>query len=221
MPPFWKKKKDANKARELTILSKNYENPKDLEIEIYNDLTDETTKIILSEVCIDPDLITGVRNTPEPPDSPFSKYESEVRGENGKTYRLMFAEEQVLEKGRARWQEEKKSILKGIENLERAGRYEDAARYYEAYAEDFKDETLYDNARELRDRARGSQVKVTSIDVNELIKQLKESGGVIAYRCPTCSADLKVNGDTKSLGKCEYCGSKIENLPDVLKAILH
>jgi hypothetical protein len=118
-------------------------------------------------------------------------------------------------------EEEKEFRLEGIETLTRSGRYEEAAGAYEQLATDFEDKRFYDNARELRDRARGSQVKITSVDVNELIKQLKESGGVIAYHCPTCNAYLKVNGDTKSLDKCEYCGSTIENLPDILKAILH
>jgi len=223
----WKKEEDANKPRELTILSTNYKpepaNARKVEMEIYDDLTEEETKIILSETCIDTSLIDGVRNAPEPPESPLSKYESEVKGENGKSYWLIFAEEHVLEKGRAKWQEEKKSIQKEVEILERSGDYEMAAMYCETLAEDFKEEKSLDKARELRERARGYQVKVTSVDVNELIKQLKEGGLAVAYHCPNCSAPLSINGDTKpeSVNKCSYCGSKIENLADLLKEILH
>jgi rubrerythrin len=118
-------------------------------------------------------------------------------------------------------EELKEDRLESAKISERAGQYEEAAGSYEAIAIDFGDEKLYDKARELRDRARGFQVKATSVDINELIKQLKENGGAIAYNCPSCGAGLKVNGKTESPDKCEYCGSKIENLPDVLKAILH
>jgi hypothetical protein len=117
--------------------------------------------------------------------------------------------------------EEKEMRLRGAEYEERCGRYKVSADIYQQIATDFGDKGFNDKIIELRNRGRDSKLKIISVDVNELIKQLKESGGVIAYRCPTCSADLKVNGDTKSLGKCEYCGSKIDNLPDVLKAILH
>jgi rubrerythrin len=123
--------------------------------------------------------------------------------------------------------QEKKSLqeehpaFREAEKLERSGLYEAAAQKYERLGDHFKDERFYDKARELRDRVRSSQVKITSIDVNELIRQLKESGGAVAYRCTNCGAGLKINGDTKSPDKCEYCGSTIENLPDLLKTILH
>jgi len=228
MPPFWKREKNTNKARELTILSKNFKqgslpyNAKNVELEISDDLTDETAKIIISEICIDPTLIKGVRNAPESPESPLSKFESEVKGENGKPYRLMFAREGVLEEARARYQEEKKSIYKKAEILERAGHYIMAAMYYETLASDFGDESFYDKARELKDRERNSQVKITSvdIDINELIKQLKESGIVFDYHCSKCGANLKINGN--ATGQCEYCDSKIDtmNLSDLLRKAL-
>jgi len=224
----WKKEEDANRSRELTILSTNYEpepaNARKVEMEIFDDLTDEETKIIISETCIDTSLIRGIRNAPEPPESPLSKYESEVKGENGKSYWLMFAEERVLEKGRAKWQEEKKSIQNEAEILERSGHYKMAAMYYETLATDFKDEKFYDKARELRDRARGFQVKNISVDVNKLISQLKEGGLAVTYHCPTCSAPLSINGNTtpESLYQCTYCGSKIEtiNLQEFLRKAL-
>jgi rRNA maturation endonuclease Nob1 len=221
----WKKEKDANRPRELTILSTNYKpepaNARKVEMEIFDDLRDEETKIIISETCIDTSLITGIHNAPEPLRSPLSKYESEVKGENGKSYWLIFAEEHVLEKGRAKWQEEKKSIQEEMEILEKSGHYEMAAMYCETLAEDFKDERLYDKARELRDKARGLQINVNSININELIKQLKETGGAVAYHCPTCGGNLKLDGNPND--KCGYCGSPIEkvNLPDILKVALH
>jgi len=124
-------------------------------------------------------------------------------------------------------QEEKKEArYKGAETLERVGKYEWAADAYESLARDFKDEKLYDKARELRDKARGLQVKIisTSVDINELIHQLKESGVAISYSCPNCSGSLSISGETKpeSLTQCKYCGSTIEkvNLPDILRKAL-
>lgn len=126
--------------------------------------------------------------------------------------------------------EEKVTRLKRAEIMVQIGRYEEAAGIYETLAMDFEDETFFDKAKELfykakelRDKACGFQVKFTSVDVNELTRQLKESGLAVAYKCPTCSASLSINGDTKSesLNKCSYCGSKIENLADLLKEILH
>jgi DNA-directed RNA polymerase subunit RPC12/RpoP len=84
-------------------------------------------------------------------------------------------------------------------------------------AEIFKDEKFYDKSRELRDKARGLQVNVNYTDFNEFIRQLKESGGTVAYRCGKCGADLKIDG--KSTGKCDYCGSELAILPELIKAM--
>jgi DNA-directed RNA polymerase subunit RPC12/RpoP len=120
-------------------------------------------------------------------------------------------------------EEKKKARYEGAKTLERVGKYEWAADAYESLARDFGDEKLLDKAGELRDRARGLQINVNSINVNELIRQLKESGLAVAYHCPNCSAPLNIDGEIKpeSITKCNYCGSKIDSLPDVLKAILH
>ena len=114
-------------------------------------------------------------------------------------------------------EDQKKSMLHEAERLERSGRYETAAVHYDMIAEIFKDEKFYDKSRELRDKARGLQVNVNYTDFNEFIRQLKESGGTVAYRCGKCGADLKIDG--KSTGKCDYCGSELAILPELIKAM--
>jgi hypothetical protein len=105
-------------------------------------------------------------------------------------------------------------------NLEKCGRTLDAARIYE---EKLK---LYDKARLLRQNDKQVIVKHTdvSINLNELLRQVKEGGIVAIYRCPHCNGTLKVNDKTslKSLKTCEHCGSEIEtvDLADFLKTAI-
>jgi hypothetical protein len=119
-------------------------------------------------------------------------------------------------------EQEKKSACKYAETLGRAGRYEEAAFDYERLAKYFNDESLLDKARELRDKAHGSNVKITTVNVNEMLRQLEKSGVAISYRCPNCSASLSIK-DEMTAGQCGYCGSKIEkvNLAKLLNATLH
>jgi transcription initiation factor IIE alpha subunit len=56
------------------------------------------------------------------------------------------------------------------------------------------------------------------------LHQVKDSGIVAVYRCPHCSANLKVGKDTsmESLQKCAHCGSEVEtmDLTDFLEKAL-
>jgi hypothetical protein len=105
-------------------------------------------------------------------------------------------------------------------NLEKCGRPQDAAEIYE------KKLKMYDKARLLRINDKQVIVKQTdvSINLNELLKQVKDGGIVAIYRCPHCNGTLKVNDKTslKSLKTCEHCGSEIETLElaDFLKTAL-
>jgi len=109
--------------------------------------------------------------------------------------------------------------LKQAENLERAGRREEAARIYDQF-------DMYDKARKLRDTERQVFVRKTdiSIDLNALLQQVKDGGIVVVYRCPNCGGKLKVGKGTsvESLKLCEHCGSEIEtlDLADFLKTAL-
>lgn len=118
-------------------------------------------------------------------------------------------------------EQDKRGLLKKAEILERVGRYEESASTYETLGRVLNDGNLYDKARELRDKARGSQLKIVSVDINKMISQFKENGVTIAYTCPKCGAGLNID-DEKKLDNCNYCGSKIEkiNLREMLQAAL-
>lgn len=62
-------------------------------------------------------------------------------------------------------------------------------------------------------------------DLNALLKQIRDGGIVVVYRCPHCQAPLKIGKDTKteSLRACEHCGSGIETveLADFLRTGSH
>jgi len=105
-------------------------------------------------------------------------------------------------------------------NLEKCGRPLDAAEIYEKHLK------MYDKARQLREKDKQVTVKRTevSINLNELLKQIRDGGIVAIYRCPHCNGTLKVNDKTslKSLKTCEHCGSEIEtvDLADFLKTAI-
>ncbi len=105
-------------------------------------------------------------------------------------------------------------------NLEKCGRPLDAAKIYE---EKLK---MYHKARLLRQNEKQVISKHTdvSVNLNELLKQVKNGGIVAIYRCPHCNGTLKVNDKTslKSLKTCEHCGSELEtvDLADFLRTAL-
>jgi hypothetical protein len=105
-------------------------------------------------------------------------------------------------------------------NLEKCGRPSDAAEIYE------KRLKMYDKARLLRENEKKTIVRHTevSVNLNDLLKQVKDGGIVAIYRCPHCNGTLKVNDKTslKALRTCEHCGSEIEtvDLEDFLNTAL-
>jgi hypothetical protein len=104
-------------------------------------------------------------------------------------------------------------------NLVRCGRDLDAADIYEKLK-------LYVKARELRKKDKHIFIKRTnvSVNLNSLLRQVKDNGIVAVYRCPHCNANLKVGKDTtmESLRKCAHCGSEVEtmDLADFLETAL-
>jgi DNA-directed RNA polymerase subunit RPC12/RpoP len=105
-------------------------------------------------------------------------------------------------------------------NMEAVGRPLDAAKIYE------KNLKLYDRARELREKQKQVIIKKMdiSVNLNELLQQIRDGGIIVVYRCPHCGGKLKIAKDTRidSLKICEYCGSEIEamDLADFLKTAL-
>jgi DNA-directed RNA polymerase subunit RPC12/RpoP len=114
----------------------------------------------------------------------------------------------------------KRALLALACDIEAVGRPLDAAKIYE------KNLKMYDKARELREKQKQVIVKKMdiSVNLNELLRQVKDGGIVVVYRCPHCGGKLKIGKDTRidSLKICEYCGSEIEtvDLADFLKTAL-
>jgi DNA-directed RNA polymerase subunit RPC12/RpoP len=109
--------------------------------------------------------------------------------------------------------------IRQAENLERAGRYEDASRIYELYG-------MYEKAGQLRQMQKQVVVKqtVVSVDLNNLLQQIRDGGIVVLYRCPRCGGNLKIDKETtiESLKVCPYCGSNIKamDLTEFLRTAL-
>ena len=63
-------------------------------------------------------------------------------------------------------------------------------------------------------------VKNISIDLNQLLDKLKTGGLMTVYKCPNCSANIKISGTTsvQKLSKCEYCGTILQT-DDLVKFI--
>jgi len=106
-----------------------------------------------------------------------------------------------------------------VKHLITARRFEDAAKLYEKMG-------MYEEAGKLR--AKGGEIRIkkteVSVDLNSLLRQLKEGGIIVVYRCPHCGGKLQVGKDTsvESLKHCEHCGSEIEavDLADFLRTAL-
>jgi len=100
-------------------------------------------------------------------------------------------------------------------NMERAGNYDQAIAAYEGLG-------LYDEAG--RARAKRSIKKTVTVDLNELVNQLRYGGLVINYRCPSCGASITIDAksDANGLKYCGYCGTAIDMqvLNDLLSTVL-
>lgn len=100
-------------------------------------------------------------------------------------------------------------------NMERAGDYGAAISSYEALG-------LYDEAG--RVRGMRSVKKTVTVDLNELIDQLRYGGLALNYRCPSCGAGMTIDAksDASGLKYCGYCGTVIdmETLNSLLRTAL-
>jgi len=103
----------------------------------------------------------------------------------------------------------KKAVLNKINILLKVRRFEEAAQLYE-------DLELYEEAGNVRAKDSYLSIKKTevTVDLNSLLKQIKDSGLIVVYRCPNCSAPLKVNKESnmKSLRVCKHCNSEIQSM---------
>lgn len=114
----------------------------------------------------------------------------------------------------------KSALLALAHNMELVGRPLDAAIIYEKHLK------MYDKARELREKQKRVTVKRVdiSMNLNELLKQVKDGGIVAIFKCPHCGGKLRIGKETSidNLRVCEYCGSEIQaiELVEFLKDIL-
>lgn len=96
------------------------------------------------------------------------------------------------------------SILRGMD-AEASGRFEEAGMFY-----DKAGETNW--ASNVRKEAKTSYVKQAVVNINELLTFLRSTNYTIPYKCPACSATIRLNKDRseEKFLKCEYCGSGLQ-----------
>ncbi len=97
---------------------------------------------------------------------------------------------------------------------EDSGDYEKAAEMYEKIGDITK-------ANELRKREKEKYIyqKTINIDINleSLFEYIKLHGLVVKYKCPSCGANIEIDGKHK-IYYCPYCGTKIEAI-DIKKLL--
>jgi hypothetical protein len=105
-------------------------------------------------------------------------------------------------------------------------RHYETMREFENAAQIYKSLEMYEAAGRVRGKKNELIIKKTniSVDLNSLLEQIKAGGIVAVYRCPHCSATLKISNKTNSgsLRTCEHCGNEIEamDLAEFLKTAL-
>ncbi len=121
---------------------------------------------------------------------------------------------------RERQEHERASLLQRARNLEEARNFEASAQIYERLG-------MFKEAGRARKQSQVVRVTKTefSVNLNSLLQQIRDGGIVVTYRCPSCSAPLKISKDTRaeSLKVCEHCGSEIEavDVADFLRTALY
>lgn len=106
--------------------------------------------------------------------------------------------------------EEIESKQKTVENLEKAGRYEEAAQECEKLG-------MLEKAGQLRRKEK--EITVLHVDVNSLIRQLADRGQTLTYHCCHCGTPLKVGAESEEVFKiCPNCGYSLEVI-DLAKLI--
>ncbi len=101
-----------------------------------------------------------------------------------------------------------------VENLVTARRYDDAAALYEKLG-------MWQEAGDMRLRARQQYVTHVQINMSELMEQLHRMGLSASYTCPQCRSPMRITGETRAeaLTTCRNCGSTIRQT-DILDAVM-
>jgi DNA-directed RNA polymerase subunit RPC12/RpoP len=112
---------------------------------------------------------------------------------------------------------ERQRSIELAKKYEIAGRYEDAARQYESA-------DLWKEAGEVRRQSNTTTVKNISVNLNELMADLRRGGLALNYKCHNCGGTLTFDGRSaqSNMSFCPYCGSKIdtETLASLLRTAL-
>ena len=107
-------------------------------------------------------------------------------------------------------EEEIDSEQKAVENLEKAGRYEEAAQEWEKLG-------MLERAEHIRQK----QEEMTALrdNLNSLIRQLVDRGQTLTYHCCHCGTPLEVGAKSEEALKiCPNCGYSLEAI-DMAKLI--
>jgi hypothetical protein len=88
----------------------------------------------------------------------------------------------------------------------RAGRNEDAAKAFEEL-------TLFEEAGQVRKKALHEQntSRNVSVNMNQLLDQVRQGGLALAYKCPSCGGSIKIDKDyNPGMKICGYCGTPLD-----------
>lgn len=102
------------------------------------------------------------------------------------------------------------------QKLERAGRFEDAAKEYEK-AE------AWDEAGRVRKEGKAQVIKTVNVDLNRLMDDLRRGGLALNYKCHSCGGGITIGTGGMDPPKfCPYCGIMIDTktLSDLLRTAL-
>jgi DNA repair ATPase RecN len=108
------------------------------------------------------------------------------------------------------YKEEIESEQKTVDNLEKAGNYEEAAQICEELG-------MTERAKYLRQKQ--EEITASLDNINSLIRQLIERGQTLTYHCCHCGTSLKIGAKSvEVLRICPNCGYSLEAI-DMAKLI--
>lgn len=176
----------------------------------YEYIRDQTEIVIPLRVPFNPHM------NPQSPN--YQQHTSErwiIRASLAPPHQAIFDEVLKLSSHDTQHQTEREKKLEQAKNLELAHRLEDSAKIYEEL-------NMWEDAGRVRRKAQ--QTTTMSVDVNELLEQLKQGGITTTYKCTNCGATIPIDGQTDANGLkfCGFCGTAIQihDLTEVLKKVL-
>ena len=112
---------------------------------------------------------------------------------------------------------QRQKSIEMAKKYEVCGRFEDAAKIYESVE-------MWKEAGDVRREGNTTTVKNISVNLNELMVDLRRGGLALNYKCQNCGGTLSIDGKSASsnVSFCPYCGSKIdtETLASLIRTAL-